>query len=160
MNTLSKKNRKGVFYPLQTFSKNRVVNFKDIPICVEAKDAKDIKLLMNLGKSLSEKVVEVNSEERSKLHVAAVFVNNFVNHLYGVGHDILSAHNLPFELFQPLIEETASKIKTVTPSQAQTGPAKRGDQKTIEKHLHLLGEGSNSILYQLLTESIKAKFKS
>jgi|TARA_R110002110_G_scaffold35008_14_gene118558 predicted short-subunit dehydrogenase-like oxidoreductase (DUF2520 family) len=157
MNALSEKNRKGVFYPLQTFSKNREVNFNNIPICVEAAEAADLKILMNLGRSLSEKVVEVNSEERSKLHLAAVFVNNFVNHLYAIGDDILSKNKLSFDLLHPLIEETASKIKTLAPSQVQTGPANRGDQKTIEKHLHLLEEGPKSILYQQLTESIKNK---
>ncbi len=160
MDALSERNRKGVFYPLQTFSKNREVNFNNIPICVEATEATDLKLLMNLGISLSEKVVEVNSEERSKLHLAAVFVNNFVNHLYAIGDDILSNNNLSFDLLHPLIEETASKIKTLAPSQVQTGPARRGDQKTIEKHLHLLKEGPKSDLYQQLTKSITKKHQS
>ena len=160
MDALSDRNRKGVFYPLQTFSKNRAVNFNNIPICVEATEATDLRLLMNLGKSLSEKVVEVNSEERSKLHLAAVFVNNFVNHLYAIGDDILSSNKLSFDLLYPIIEETASKIKTLAPSQVQTGPARRGDQKTIEKHLHLLKEGPKSVLYQQLTESITKKHQS
>jgi predicted short-subunit dehydrogenase-like oxidoreductase (DUF2520 family) len=160
MDALSEKNRKGVFYPLQTFSKNREVNFNNIPICIEASEATDLKLLMNLGKSLSEKVVEISSEERSKLHLAAVFVNNFVNHLYAIGDDILSKNELPLDLLHPLIEETASKIKTLAPSQVQTGPARRGDKKTIEKHVHLLKEGPNSVLYQQLTESILKKYKS
>jgi predicted short-subunit dehydrogenase-like oxidoreductase (DUF2520 family) len=160
LDALSEKNRKGVFYPLQTFSKNREVNFNNVPICVEATEAEDLKLLMNLGKSLSEKVVEVNSEERTKLHLAAVFVNNFVNHLYAIGDDILSDNELPFDLLHPLIEETASKIKTLAPSQVQTGPASRGDQKTIEKHLHLLKEGPISVLYQQLTESITKKHQA
>ena len=159
MDALSDRNRKGVFYPLQTFSKNREVNFNNIPICVEATEPRDLKLLMNLGKSLSEKVVEVNSEERSKLHLAAVFVNNFVNHLYAIGDDILSNNELSFDLLHPLIEETANKIKILAPSQVQTGPARRGDQKTIEKHLHLLKEGPKSDLYQQLTASIRKSTK-
>jgi len=157
MDALSERNRKGVFYPLQTFSKNREVNFNNIPICIEAKEADDIKLLMNLGKCLSKKVVKVNSEERSTLHLAAVFVNNFVNHLYAIGNDILSDNELSFDLLHPLIEETASKIKTLPPSQVQTGPARRGDQKTIEKHLHLLKEGPITDLYRQLTDSIMKK---
>jgi predicted short-subunit dehydrogenase-like oxidoreductase (DUF2520 family) len=159
MDALSERNRKGVFYPLQTFSKNREVNFNNIPICVEATEPRDLKLLMNLGKSLSEKVVEVNSEERSKLHLAAVFVNNFVNHLYAIGDDILGKNELSFDLLHPLIEETANKIKTLAPSKVQTGPARRGDQKTIEKHLHLLKEGPKSDLYQQLTASIRKSTK-
>ena len=159
MDALSERNRKGVFYPLQTFSKNRDVDFNNIPICIEATEPRDLKLLMNLGKSLSEKVVEVNSEERSKLHLAAVFVNNFVNHLYAIGDDILSKNELSFDLLHPLIEETANKIKTLAPSKVQTGPARRGDQKTIEKHLHLLKEGPKSDLYQQLTASIRKSTK-
>ena len=160
MDALSERNRKGVFYPLQTFSKNREVSFNDIPICVEATEAGDLELLMNLGESLSEKVVEVDSEERSKLHLAAVFVNNFVNHLYAIGDDILSKNKLAFDLLHPLIEETASKIKTLAPSEVQTGPARRGDQKTIEKHLHLLKDSPDIDLYQQLTESIMKKNQS
>ena len=158
MEALSKRNRKGVFYPLQTFSKNREVNFNTIPICIEAKEEADLELLTNLGKSLSEKVVEIDSDERSKLHLAAVFVNNFVNHLYAIGDDILGNNELSFDLLHPLIEETASKVKTLSPSEVQTGPARRGDQKTIEKHLHLLKEGPESELYQQLTESLMKKF--
>ena len=158
MEVLSKRNRKGVFYPLQTFSKNREVNFNTIPICIEAKEEADLELLTNLGNSLSEKVVEIDSDERSKLHLAAVFVNNFVNHLYAIGDDILGNNELSFDLLHPLIEETASKVKTLSPSEVQTGPARRGDQKTIEKHLHLLKEGPESELYQQLTESLMKKF--
>ncbi len=158
MEALSERNRKGVFYPLQTFSKNREVNFNTIPICIEAKEEADLELLTNLGNSLSEKVVEIDSDERSKLHLAAVFVNNFVNHLYAIGDDILGNNELSFDLLHPLIEETASKVKTLSPSEVQTGPARRGDQKTIEKHLHLLKEGPESELYQQLTESLMKKF--
>ena len=158
MEALSKRNRKGIFYPLQTFSKNREVNFNTIPICIEAKEEADLELLTNLGNSLSEKVVEIDSDERSKLHLAAVFVNNFVNHLYAIGDDILGNNELSFDLLHPLIEETASKVKTLSPSEVQTGPARRGDQKTIEKHLHLLTEGPESELYQQLTESLMKKF--
>ena len=158
MEALSKRNRKGVFYPLQTFSKNREVNFNTIPICIEAKKEADLELLTNLGNSLSEKVVEIDSDERSKLHLAAVFVNNFVNHLYAIGDDILGNNELSFDLLHPLIEETASKVKTLSPSEVQTGPARRGDQRTIEKHLHLLKEGPESELYQQLTESLMKKF--
>ncbi|PKA84003.1 uncharacterized protein DUF2520 [Ulvibacter sp. MAR_2010_11] len=158
MEVLSKQNRSGVFYPLQTFSKERVVDFKEIPICVEAENASDLKLLKTLGETISEKVVEINSEERAKLHLAAVFVNNFVNHLYRVGHEITSENNLQFDLLQPLIAETARKIETLTPSEAQTGPAKRNDLKTIEKHLHLLKDSSHKELYQQLTQAIQKTY--
>ncbi|MCB0454545.1 MAG: DUF2520 domain-containing protein [Aequorivita sp.] len=158
MNVLSSKNRRGVFYPLQTFSKQRKVDFKNIPICIEAENSKDLELLQSLGKLISGNVVEISSEKRAKLHLAAVFVNNFVNHLYEIGSDILKGENLPFELLKPLIAETASKIESLSPEEAQTGPAKRNDKKTIEKHLHLLANSTHKKLYELFTEQLNQKY--
>ncbi len=155
MAALSSKNRKGVFYPLQTFSKKSEVDFKKIPICIEAENASDLKLLKQLGETISEKVVEINSEERAKLHVAAVFVNNFVNYLYHIGHEIVSENNISFDLLKPLIAETARKMESILPKEAQTGPAKRNDLKTIEKHLHLLQDSPYNQLYQQLTKAIQ-----
>jgi predicted short-subunit dehydrogenase-like oxidoreductase (DUF2520 family) len=155
---ISKKHRKGVFYPLQTFSIKREVDYSEIPICIEAKEASDGILLKKLGETISEKVVEVTSSERAKLHLAAVFVNNFVNHCYQIGYDILSENNLPFSLLEPLIAETSRKIKTLPPFEAQTGPAKRNDLNTIEKHLHLLQESEHLELYKLLTEAIQTNY--
>ena len=156
MDILSEKNRKGVFYPLQTFSKNRNADFNMVPICIEASKDSDLGLLRKLGEALSEKVVVITPEERKKLHLAAVFVNNFANHMYTIGNDILQNAELPFQLLQPLIIETAHKIEDLSPINAQTGPAKRKDKNTIEKHLHLLDKGPYKELYQLLTESIQA----
>lgn len=158
LTALSEKNRKGVFYPLQSFSKNSVVTFSEIPICIEAEEASDIVLLQTLGEALSEKVTVITSEERLKLHLAAVFVNNFVNHMYSISSAILEENQLPFSLLQPLIAETARKVETLTPDEAQTGPAKRNDTKTIEKHLHLLGNGSNRTVYQEITKAIQEKY--
>jgi len=158
MDALSNKNRRGVFYPLQTFSKERAVDFKNIPICIEAENTKDLELLRNLGETISEKVVGITSENRAKLHLAAVFVNNFTNHLYQIGSEILKDNDLPFDLLKPLIVETASKIETLSPEEAQTGPAKRNDLKTIEKHLHLLENSRYRKLYELLTEEIKQNY--
>lgn len=155
MNALAAKNRRGVFYPLQTFSKQRKVAFKEIPICIEAENTEDLKLLRKLGETISENVVEISSEKRAKLHLAAVFVNNFVNHLYGIGSEILKDEKLPFDLLKPLIAETASKIKTLSPEEAQTGPAKRNDKKTIEKHLHLLENNSYRDFYEMFTKALK-----
>lgn len=159
MEVLSEKNRKGVFYPLQSFSKTRAVSFKEIPICIEAEQPSDETLLTTLGEVLSEKVSNVASEVRLKLHLAAVFVNNFTNHMYTIGSAILEENQLPFNLLQPLITETARKVETLSPSEAQTGPAKRNDVKTIEKHLHLLGNGTHKNLYQELTKAIQEKQK-
>lgn len=157
MDALASKNRRGIFYPLQTFSKERKVDFKNIPICIEAENDSDLKLLKVLGKAISEKVVEISSEQRAKLHLAAVFVNNFTNHLYQISSDILKDEKLSFDLLKPLIMETAAKIETLSPEKAQTGPAKRNDVKTIEKHLHLLGNSEYSELYELFTNSLKRK---
>ncbi|RMA64571.1 Rossmann-like and DUF2520 domain-containing protein [Ulvibacter antarcticus] len=160
MNALSEKNRRGVFYPLQTFSKNRNVSFKEIPFCLETENASDLAILKSLASTLSETVVEINSEERAKLHLAAVFVNNFVNHIYSISHDYLLDNNISFDLLKPLIAETAAKIQSLPPSEVQTGPAKRNDKNTIEKHLHLLEDGPYSQLYKELTKAIVEKYKT
>lgn len=155
MDQLSNKNKRGVFYPLQTFSKQREVEFKNIPICIEAENPKDLELLRKLGATISGNIVEISSEKRLKLHLAAVFVNNFVNHLYAIGSDLLENENLPFDLLKPLISETAAKIETLSPKAAQTGPARRNDKKTIDKHLHLLENNDNKEFYELFTKALK-----
>lgn len=152
---LSNKNRRGVFYPLQTFSKNTEVDFNSIPICLEAENKTDLGLLKKLGACISEKVVEISSDEREHMHVAAVFVNNFTNHLYHIAETITAENTLDFDLLKPLIAETAKKIKNLSPGEAQTGPAKRKDKKTIEKHLKLLEGNRYQDLYKILTESIE-----
>ena len=155
MDVLDPKNRQGVFYPLQTFSKDKELNFSEIPICIEAAQTDDLQLLKKLGASISEKVTEISSAERAKVHVAAVFVNNFVNHLYHVSEAIMTEHNLDFSLLKPLIIETASKIEFLSAEDAQTGPAKRNDQETIERHLNQLTGDTQKDIYTLLTKAIK-----
>lgn len=158
MNVLSSKNRRGIFYPLQTFSKQREVDFKEIPICIESENSTDLALLQKLGETISEKVFEISSEKRAKLHLAAVFVNNFTNHLYQIGNEILEKENLPFDLLKTLITETAQKIEKLSPEEAQTGPAKRNDKNTIEKHLNLLAEEHHKKIYQLFTTQLNQKY--
>ena len=158
MDALSNKNRRGIFYPLQTFSKERKVDFKKIPICIEAENNDDLKLLQKLGGTISENVLEISSEKREKLHLAAVFVNNFTNYLYEIGSQILMQEDLSFDLLKPLILETASKIENLSPKDAQTGPAKRNDAKTIEKHLHLLENSEYRTFYELFTEALKTQY--
>ncbi|MCF6306862.1 MAG: F420-dependent NADP oxidoreductase [Flavobacteriaceae bacterium] len=158
MEDLSNKNRKGVFYPLQSFSKNKAIDFSEIPICVEASDASDLILLKKIGNKISNNVSEISSEERKKLHLSAVIVNNFVNYLYQVGSDLLSEADLSFDLLKPLIKETALKIEKLTPFEAQTGPAKRNDKKTIEKQLHLLKDSPHQKLYAEMTEAILREY--
>ncbi len=158
MDSLSGKNRKGVLYPLQTFSKNREVKFSEIPICIEAENDDDLDLLKRLANSISGKVVVISSEERAQLHLAAVFVNNFTNYLYDVASEILTENKLPFELLKPLIAETARKIENLSPAEAQTGPARRNDLKTIQKHLHLLENSPHKKLYEQFTQALQEKF--
>jgi predicted short-subunit dehydrogenase-like oxidoreductase (DUF2520 family) len=155
LNALDDNNRKGVFYPLQTFTKNKAVDFKIIPICLESENATDYQLLDKVAKSISGKVFAINSEQRKALHVAAVFVNNFVNHLYQIGNEICQEHQVPFEILNPLISETAQKIMVLSPEEAQTGPAKRNDTKTIEAHEAFLSNEDHLKIYKTLTQSIQ-----
>ena len=155
MESLSNHNRKGVFYPLQTFTKNKEVNFKNIPICIESQIENDYDLLKKVAESISDKVFNINSEQRKAIHVSAVFVNNFANHLYKIANDISMEHQVPFEILQPLIKETADKIAMLSPIEAQTGPAKRNDKTTIETHLSFLSDENHKNIYKLLTQSIQ-----
>ena len=154
MEALSRFENFGVFYPLQTFSKNKPVNFKEIPICLEANSQENLDFLKEVASLVSDKNFEVNSEQRRALHVSAVFVNNFSNHLFTLADDYCRENDLPFEILRPLIKETVSKIETLDPFSAQTGPALRNDQKTISAHLELLDEDKKKI-YTILTESIQ-----
>ena len=153
MNELKSVSNKGVFYLLQTFSKERKIDFSTVPICIEAETDADLRLLETLATSMSKNCYRINSNQRKSLHVAAVFVNNFVNHLYHIGHEICEQNKVPFEILLPLILETANKITTLSPLEAQTGPAKRNDTKTIEKHIAMLTKNQQEI-YTLLTKSI------
>ncbi len=149
---------KGVFYLLQSFSKDKEVNFGEIPFCLEAEKEEDLQLLETLAKSIGKKTYHINSEQRKSLHVAAVFVNNFTNHMYKIGADICNEHQVSFEVLQPLIQETAKKIINLSPKAAQTGPAVRNDQKTIQNHLALLNAEQQEI-YKLITKSIQQNGK-
>ncbi|WP_298366611.1 Rossmann-like and DUF2520 domain-containing protein [uncultured Lutibacter sp.] len=150
---LQSNSRKGVFYPLQSFSKEKEINFKEVPFCLETENKLDFKLLKKISTLLGSNSYNINSEQRKKLHVAAVFVNNFVNHLYYLGNEICDENNIPFEILKPLIKETSNKIIDLQPFDAQTGPAIRKDSKTINKHLELLNENQQKI-YSILTKSI------
>ena len=145
----------GVFYPLQTFSKGKKIDFSTIPICIEANHPSNFMKLEKLGAKLSTSVNQINSDERKTLHLAAVFVNNFVNHLYAAGADILHDKKLDFDLLKPLIRETAEKIESLQPFDAQTGPAKRNDQNTINAQLKMLQDKPEfQKIYSFATERI------
>jgi len=143
----------GVFYPLQTFSKNREIDFSEVPICVEASNKVLENKLLELAKSKSVSVVD--TEKRKKLHLAAVFACNFANHMYSVATNILKDTDLSFELLKPLIYETAQKAIDKDPMSAQTGPAVRNDQNVIHEHLEMLKDYSEfEKIYKFVSESI------
>lgn len=150
----------GVLYPLQTFSKNKVVDFSQIPICVEAIDLDVEKQILDMANLLSPKVYIINSEKRKKLHLAAVFACNFSNYMYDIAFDIVMSAGIDFEILKPLIAETADKINTMTPREAQTGPAVRYDENTINKHLSLLNRKKNlREIYRILSKNIHKRHK-
>lgn len=155
MINIHKRNRRGVLYPLQTFTKKKAVDFSSIPICLEFGHKKDFVILEQVVRALGSPLYKITSDQRKRVHLAAVFVNNFSNHLYRIGHEICDTSGVEFEILKPLIQETAAKIETVTPYMAQTGPAKRGDEKTIERHIDLLENDMHKNIYSLLTTSIK-----
>jgi predicted short-subunit dehydrogenase-like oxidoreductase (DUF2520 family) len=145
----------GVFYPLQTFSKVKSIDFRQIPIAIEGNTPEVTSIIHAIADRLSEKVIELSSEQRKALHVAAVFACNFTNHLYALSQELLTGQNLDFDLLRPLITETASKVQLNDPITMQTGPALRGDQSTVNAHLDLLnGKPELKELYQKLSQSI------
>lgn len=149
--------RYGVLYPLQTFSKSKEVDFGEIPFFIEANSAGDAELLATVARRLSSKLFFVDSEKRRSLHLSAVFACNFTNHLYALAAELLEKQGLPFDVLLPLIDETARKVHTLTPQEAQTGPAVRYDEQVIGKHLQLLEETPElQHIYQTLSQSIHA----
>jgi predicted short-subunit dehydrogenase-like oxidoreductase (DUF2520 family) len=155
LDALDKKNRKGSFYPLQTFSKKADIDFSQIPIFLESETETDFKLLKRVAEMISNKVYKISSEQRKALHVAAVFVNNFVNHLYHIGNEICEENKVPFDVLKPLILETANKVMSLSPKEAQTGPAIRNDEQTIASHLDFLSDENQATIYKILTQSIQ-----
>jgi len=145
----------GAFYPLQTFSKDRELDFSKVPVFVESNQPE----LQQLAESITTKVFEVTTQQRQALHLAAIFVNNFTNHMLAAANNILGKEDLSFDYLKPLLEETIHKIEEMSPKQAQTGPAIRDDQKTIEQHLAAIKEKYPDFLdiYTTMTNSIQQK---
>jgi predicted short-subunit dehydrogenase-like oxidoreductase (DUF2520 family) len=145
----------GVFYPVQTFTKEKAVEFKEVPVCLEASSSHVHDVLYSLGKSLGCKMVVMDSEQRKWLHLAAVFTNNFTNHMLFQAKAILDAEGLDFNLLKPLAKETIEKAFFLMPELAQTGPARRNDMKTMQTHLDRLKENPElSELYKRISSSI------
>ncbi|RZK20793.1 MAG: DUF2520 domain-containing protein [Pedobacter sp.] len=150
----------GVFYPLQTFSKIKAVSFDHIPLCIEANDQDQLLLLKQLASKLSNQVYELDGEKRKVLHLAAVFACNFPNHLFSLANEILEENGLNFNIIRPLIAETADKVMGNLPENVQTGPAIRGDETTMNKHLGMLeNKPELQHIYQTLSNSIKLTLK-
>jgi predicted short-subunit dehydrogenase-like oxidoreductase (DUF2520 family) len=148
----------GVFYPVQTFSKEQqLIDFTTVPLCIEASTEATHQHLIQLAQDLSQIVYVLNSEERLQLHLAAVFACNFTNHMLAITHDLLTTSGLPFDLIRPLVAETLAKgLNTDDPASVQTGPARRGDQTTMRRHLDLLTTQPDLYsIYQLLSERIQ-----
>lgn len=149
----------GVMYPLQTFSKSRSVDFKQVPLCLEGGSEKALQQLHTIAAGISLLVYEVNSDDRKLLHLAAVFACNFTNHLYHLSAKILQQNHLSFDMLQPLILQTAAKVQTALPEVVQTGPAVRNDELTMHKHLELLKNMPElADIYETLSNSIKKTY--
>jgi predicted short-subunit dehydrogenase-like oxidoreductase (DUF2520 family) len=156
MDALASLKHYGVLYPLQTFSKDKALDFSQVPLCIEAGDVDSCDVIEGLARSLSKAVYPINTDKRKVLHLAAAFACNFVNQLYTLGNDLLAKNQLDFELLRPLILETAEKVQCLLPLEAQTGPAVRRDEKTLKSHLELLqGQSELTHIYQTLSDSIK-----
>lgn len=148
--------RYGVLYPLQTFSKARDLSFREIPLLLEAAREEDAWILAALAGKLSDTVHFITSEKRKYLHLAAVFACNFTNHIYALAAEIVESEGMDWALLQPLISETAAKAMVLPPSDAQTGPAVRGDYEVMQKHLEWLKDDRTKDIYRMLSESIHA----
>lgn len=151
--------RSGVLYPLYSFTKGATVNWAQVPFLLEAHSNEDLAILLSIAKALSPLTYEVNSAGRNQLHVSAVMVNNFTNHLYTLAFAHAKEHNLPVETLFAIMQQGPDKAIAMGPQAAQTGPASRGDQKTIDAHLKRITDPEVQRLYTLLSESI-AKHKA
>ena len=148
----------GVFYPLQTFTKEKQIDFEEIPILIEAENRKTIQSLKSLAGSISKQVYSIDSAARRAVHVAAVFACNFTNYLLGISEEILNQEGLELDILRPLIAETLNKSLDIGPGAAQTGPARRGDLQTLDKHMSFLEGTTAEDVYKLLTEKILNKY--
>lgn len=147
----------GIFYPFQTFSKARLIeDFSKVPVFFEARGIDDISAVYSLALTITSHVYEASQQDRERLHVAGVFTNNFTNLMYTMAAELLKSTHIPFSALLPLIDETAAKIHSMAPRDAQTGPARRGDENVMNHHMQLLNEEQREI-YRLLSDAIKKR---
>lgn len=146
--------RCGVFYPMQTFSKQKIVDFNELSVFVEASDECTLTSIEGFARMLTQNVYRLDSDHRRYLHLAAVFACNFANHCFTLADDVLRSQGLPFSVMMPLIKETVSKLNVLSPHDAQTGPAVRGDRNVIDDQKALLDDDRLRHIYEVLSESI------
>ncbi|MGJ3234140.1 Rossmann-like and DUF2520 domain-containing protein [Marivirga sp.] len=145
----------GVFYPLQTFSKSKKLDFERVPFLLESENKEALKILNNLAKSLSKNIQIVSTAQRKQMHLAAVFACNFTNHMMSISEKIMNNAQLNFSLLHPLVLETIDKALKHSPQSVQTGPAKRGDLETLDKHMEMLqSDGNVQEIYRLISQNI------
>lgn len=144
----------GVFYPFQTFSKERLVDMSSVPVFIEAKGIDDIAAIYCLAQSVTTHIYEADFAARGKLHLAGVFANNFSNCMYAIANEMLVGTGIPFSVLFPLMQETVDKVKTMSPRKAQTGPAKRRDEAVMQKHKALLQTDNLKQIYQQISDNI------
>lgn len=145
----------GVFYPLQSFTKGKKVDFEEVPFLLESEDEGSLQLLKKVAKSLSQLVYILRAKDRQAVHVAAVFASNFTNHMLRIAEDILHRQGLDAELLKPLIIESISKSLQLGARKAQTGPANREDYETLETHHHFLAYNEQlAEIYRLISQDI------
>ena len=159
INILKNKKNYGVIYPVQSLNKELEIDFKNIPICIEANSTILEKKLIDLSKQISHNVIVLNSQKRKHLHLAAVIASNFSNYCYSIAKNILDNENINFDLLNPLIQHTAQKNLNKNPINNQTGPAKRGDKNTIQEHLSLLVDENHKKIYKLLSQNILKEYE-
>jgi len=150
---------KGSFYPVQTFTKGRKMQYNDIPFCINATETKVEDKLIKLAESISKDINLVDDEQRKQIHLSAVIINNFVNHLVYKSEELIEQHGLPIEILKPLLHQTIAKLNKVESYDAQTGPAVRNDQETIKGHIDMLNNDGDKALYQTITNSIIETYK-
>ena len=157
LESLKSAKRYGVLYPVQTFSKDRELDWKKIPLALEASSPDAMALLRELASSLSDQVYEIDSVRRKKLHLSAVFANNFSNHMFALAEELCQENQLDFELLKPLISETGKKVISIPPEEAQTGPARRHDYTVLEEQANELNR-DKKVIYELLSQSISSRY--
>ncbi len=146
----------GVLYPFQSFSKAHILeDFSTVPVFIEARGIDDVSAVYTLALTLTPHIYETTQADRERLHVAGVFANNFTNYMYSVAQDLLRGTQIPFKALLPLIDETAAKVHSLSPREAQTGPAVRGDENVIQRHLALLQDEKQKDIYRLISDLIR-----